>query len=139
MDSHRDMPAHVDVAVELTESVEQDPTAAWKQARSIMQGLLDDPATAGLEYDGYFGRTTLQRTVDTFLGLDLLIHGWDLARATGQDERLIPAEVSRVYADARALGDTLRMSGVCGPEVPVAADAPEQDRLLGYLGRNPSR
>ena len=31
----------------------------------------------------------------------------------------------------------LQTNGVCGPEVAVPADAPEQDRLLGLLGRQP--
>ena len=33
--------------------------------------LLDDPARAGKTYEGMFGPTTLEKTVDTFIGLDL--------------------------------------------------------------------
>ena len=42
-----------------------------------------------------------------------------------------------MWKDTEALGDNLRTSGVCGPEVPVADDAPLADRLLGRLGRDP--
>lgn len=73
----------------------------------------------------------------TTLGLDLLVHGWDIARATGQDETLPAQEVHRVYGDALSLGDNLRLDGVCGPAVEVPDDASEQDRLLGLLGRTP--
>ena len=48
------------------------------------------------------------------------------------------AEVERIWDMAESLGENLRRSGVCGPEVPVPADAPLQDRLLGALGRDPS-
>lgn len=137
IDSHRDMPGHVGLSPDLTESVDENPSSAWEQARDAMQALLDDPEKAALTYDGYFGRTSLEATVDKFLGMDLLIHGWDIARATGQDETLPEGEVSRVYDDALSMGDTLRMGGVCGPAVTVGADASEQDRLLAHLGRQP--
>lgn len=137
VDHHRNMPAYVDLSVKLEESVDDDPVGAWTEARQAMQDILDDPERAELEYDGYFGRTSLQQTVDRFLGFDLLVHGWDIARATGQDETLPADEVHRVYAEALSLGDSLRLGGVCGPEVSVPDEAPEQDRLLGFLGRTP--
>jgi len=137
IDSHVNMPKYGGVVVTLTKFVDEDPQAAWLEAREAMQDLLEDPARAGAEYDGMFGRTSVQRTVDGFLGFDLLVHGWDIARATGQDETLPPDEVRRVYADASNLAGNLRMGGVCGPEVPVPADASEQDRLLSLLGRTP--
>lgn len=137
IESHRNMPGFAGITVEFTRSVDDDPVGAWHEARVTMQALLDDPAIAEREYDGYFGRTTLQQTIDKFLGFDLLVHGWDLARATGQDETLPPAEVERVYADAQQLGDTLRRSGACGPPVTIPDAAPLQDRLLAYLGRTP--
>ncbi|GAA3731678.1 AraC-like DNA-binding protein [Spinactinospora alkalitolerans] len=60
-----------------------------------------------------------------------------IARATGQDEALPAHEVHRVHTEALALGDNLRMDGICGPAVGVAEDAPEQERLLAFLGRTP--
>lgn len=45
------------------------------------------------------------------------------------------AEVESVLAMTDSLGDMLRTSGVCGPELPVGADATPQQRLLGRLGR----
>lgn len=137
IDSHRDMPAHVGLTVTTDIAVSDDPVGAWAQARDALQALLDDPATASLEYDGYFGRTSLQKTVDAFLCLDLLVHGWDIARATGGDLVLPPEEVDRVWQTVQGLGDSIRMEGVCGPPVQVPADATPQDRLLAHLGRTP--
>ena len=126
----------------LDRQLERRAVATTRSGRSRppateVEAVLDDPALAGHEYDGLLGRTTVGTTIDRFLGFDLVVHGWDLARATGQDETMDPAEVERIWAMAESLGDNLRRSGVCGPEVPVPADAPLQDRLLGLLGRDP--
>ncbi|MEP6761765.1 MAG: TIGR03086 family metal-binding protein [Sporichthyaceae bacterium] len=137
IDSHRDMPGHAGHPLVFEKSVADDPHAAWVEARDAMQTLLDDPQRAGMEYDGMFGRTSVEQTVDKFLGLDLLIHGWDIARATGQNETMPEEEVIRVSSFVESLGDNLRMGGVCGPAVTVPDDAPKQDKLLASLGRRP--
>ncbi|GIL26782.1 TIGR03086 family metal-binding protein [Actinocatenispora comari] len=136
--SYRDMPAQVGLTVTIG-SVDDDPVGAWRGARDQLQEILADPARAGLEYDGMFGRTSLAQTIGGFCLFDLLIHGWDIARATGGDETLPADEVHSTYQQAVGMGDMLRTDGVCGPAVPVPSDAPEQDRLLGLLGRDPRR
>ena len=114
-----------------------DPLAAFTSARADLEAVLDDPALAGTEYDGQFGTTKVEDTVDRFMGFDLVVHGWDLARATGQDETIDPVEVDRTWDAAQALGENMRKYGVTGPEVDVPPDASKQDRLLGLLGRQP--
>jgi uncharacterized protein (TIGR03086 family) len=116
-----------------------DPLGAFRSARVDVEEVLDDPALAGTEYDGQFGPTKVENTIDQFLGFDLVVHGWDLARATGQDTTIEPAEVDRVWEAAAGFGESMRTYGVTGPEVAVPDDAPKQDRLLGLLGRDPSR
>jgi uncharacterized protein (TIGR03086 family) len=116
-------------------SVDDDPLGAFLSARDQVQADLDDPQRASAEYDGYFGRTTFADTVDRFLGFDLVVHGWDLARATGQDERIAPEDVQRVWADTEVFGDAMRSSATCGPALEPPPDADEQTRLLAYLGR----
>ena len=135
--NHRELPGQAGVTVDLNRSVSDEPVAAWLEARDAMQDLLEDPSRAGAEYEGAFGRASVQQTVDQFGGFDLLVHAWDIARATGQDETLPSSEVSTVHAMALRLGEALRLDGVCGPAVPVPEDAPEQERLLGLLGRRP--
>jgi len=73
IDVHRSMPGYAGLTVELRKSAAEDPVGAWLEARDAMQEILEDPARARLEYDGYFGRTTLEQTVDRFLCFDLLI------------------------------------------------------------------
>ena len=111
----------------------------WVAVRDVMQAGLDDPATASIEYDGMFGRTSFAETVDMFMCADLVVHSWDIARATGlrEHEELPADEVARLDERLRPMGDVLRSPGVFGPEVPVPDDASPQDHLLGFLGRQP--
>lgn len=128
--------ARFGLAPELTGA---DATAQWAAVRDAMQSALDDPATASTEYDGMFGRTTLAETVDGFMSADLVVHAWDIARATGlQEHEAMPSEeVERLDAHLRSVGEAIRSPGAFGPEVPVPADAPAQERFLGYIGRRP--
>jgi uncharacterized protein (TIGR03086 family) len=69
--------------------------------------------------------------------MEHLTHGWDVAQATGQDTT-IPADlVEPCMHAAMAVGDTLRMPGVCGPAVAVPDEASAQDRLIAFMGRTP--
>lgn len=115
--------------------VEEDPAASWDAARKVVQADLDDPTRADAEFDGYFGRTRFADAVDRFVCFDLVVHRWDLARATGGDERLDPADVRWAMECAAGFGDALRTESVCGPELTPPEDADEQTRLLAFLGR----
>lgn len=111
----------------------------WEGVRVAVQAALDDPAVAGTTYEGYFGQTTLAETVDGFYAPDLVVHAWDIARAAGLSdlEPMPEDEVERIDARFRQMGDVIRAPEVFGPEVQVPADASAQDRLLGFLGRQP--
>jgi uncharacterized protein (TIGR03086 family) len=121
---------------ERTVSVDDDPSGALREASAQVQADLDDPARASAMFDGYFGPMSFEGAIDRFVCFDLAIHGWDLARATGLDETIAPAEVVRLSAAAQAFGDALQTSGVCGPSVDVAPDADDQTKLLALLGRH---
>lgn len=68
--------------------------------------------------------------------LDVLVHGWDLATATGQDPSLDPALVTACLAVLEPQLDMLQASGAFGRAVETAPDADPQTRLLGMLGRS---
>ena len=65
------------------------------------------------------------------------MHTWDLARATGQDDRLDPDFCALLLAGMEPLEEVIRSSGQYGPRVEVPADADVQTRLLGFIGRDP--
>lgn len=116
-------------------TVDEDPAGAWQAAQSGVQALLDDREVASVEFEGFFGPTTLAQAADTFLCADVLLHTWDLARAAGLDERLDDDEVQRVQAGYASLGEAVRTPGVFGPAVEPPPGADAQARLLAYTGR----
>ncbi|MEU6977604.1 MULTISPECIES: TIGR03086 family metal-binding protein [unclassified Streptomyces] len=70
---------------------------------------------------------------------ELVIHGWDLARATGQDYAPDPAALHASHAFLLASaeeGDD--GGGIFGPVVPVPERAPLLDRTVGLSGRDPN-
>jgi uncharacterized protein (TIGR03086 family) len=70
---------------------------------------------------------------------EVLVHGWDLAVATGQEYRPDQAGAQRCLAFAIDFekGAPEARNGIYGPVVPVSAGAPAFDRLLGQTGRDP--
>jgi uncharacterized protein (TIGR03086 family) len=73
-----------------------------------------------------------------FTTLDILVHGWDLATATGQPADLDGRLAAHVLDfAARALGTPESRAGRIGPAVPAPAGAPVTSRLVAYLGRQP--
>ncbi|HEX9999801.1 MAG TPA: TIGR03086 family metal-binding protein [Actinoplanes sp.] len=76
-----------------------------------------------------------QETVGQMALLDLTVHGWDLARATGQPYTPDPAAVATLHPMAERMGPQARSMGVFGAPVEVAADADDFDRLLAVTGR----
>jgi uncharacterized protein (TIGR03086 family) len=115
--------------------VDRDPLGAFVVLRDQVQADLDDPARADEMYTHRFGRWTFAEGIDRSICTELVVHGWDLARATGQDDRIDPVEIQQVGASLTIFGDDVVRNMVAGPAVAVGPDADEQARLLAYLGR----
>lgn len=113
----------------------EDPVGAFRQVSDGVQAGLEDPAVAGKGFDSPMGPQTFEGAVGQFLCGDLVIHQWDLARATGQDETLDADEVSGMYANLLPMDEFLRAPGIFGRKVEPPADADEQTQLLCFLGR----
>ncbi|WP_212830643.1 TIGR03086 family metal-binding protein [Catellatospora sp. TT07R-123] len=70
--------------------------------------------------------------------MELVVHGWELARASGQDVTYDDAVLEAALTQVEQLAPGLRgMPDGFGPEVPVPATAGALDRLLGLSGRDP--
>jgi uncharacterized protein (TIGR03086 family) len=67
---------------------------------------------------------------------ELLIHGWDLAKATGQPADYAGPGLEAVHATVSQFRSS-GIEGLFGPEVAVPDDAPLLDRILGLAGRDP--
>jgi uncharacterized protein (TIGR03086 family) len=72
---------------------------------------------------------------------ELVIHGWDVARASGQPYDCDPGSVEAVMGFVTQFsgpGQEEAREGMFGPVVPVPDDAPLLDRVIGLTGRDPA-
>ena len=103
-------------------------TAAWR-----------DPAA----WDGMTaaGGVDLPGEIAGLVALDeIVLHGWDLARATGQEYDLDPAHLAIVHdfvSSSSVPGDEASREGIFGPVVDVPRHAPLLDKVVGLAGRAP--
>jgi uncharacterized protein (TIGR03086 family) len=118
--------------------VDDDPAGAWTHLAASLQALLDDPEAASRQIDaGPAGRLTVEAAIDMLMLGDVLVHTWDLARATGLDESLDPDLVSELLAGMQPMDELLRQSGHFGPKVAVPDDADDCTKLIAFTGRQP--
>jgi uncharacterized protein (TIGR03086 family) len=68
---------------------------------------------------------------------DQLLHGWDLARSTGQDATMPDGLPEAAYEMIHGRFTDEQRKGVFKPEIAVDANASPQEKLLGYTGRDP--
>ena len=116
---------------------------AW---RSLLPAQLDALAAAWREPTAWEGFTEVggaRLPAPAMGGIalnEVLVHGWDLAVATGQEYRPDPAAVQaclELVTGMNQPGNEELRNGQFGPVVPVPDDAPAFDRLLGLTGRDP--
>jgi uncharacterized protein (TIGR03086 family) len=88
------------------------------------------------------GGVEMPAEVAALVALDeLVVHGWDVARASGQHYDVDPASLEAVHgfvAQFSGPGQEESRAGLFGPVVPVPDDAPLLDRVLGMAGRDPN-
>ena len=105
----------------------QDPAGDFESARQDVLQAFADPAV-------------VEKTGPA-LGIafsDMLLHGWDVARATKQDATMPAGLAEAAYEMIHGRFTDEQRTGVFKPEVQVGPDASPQDRLLAYTGRNPA-
>lgn len=101
-------------------------------------------AAAWLDPSAWEGETTVggvtmpAPNVAGFANNELVVHGWDLAVATGQDYHPAEANLEASWQlVSHTPDDSAVRTGLFGPVFPVPADAPLLDRTLGGAGRQP--
>ncbi|MGW0709858.1 TIGR03086 family metal-binding protein [Streptomyces sp. NPDC002643] len=112
--------------------------------RETLPTVLDELAEAWRDPAAWTGETRaggvpLPGAVAGAVAIDeLVVHGWDLARATGQPYAPDPAalEASHAFLLA-ATEDPTRGGGIFGPVVAVPDGEPLLDRAIGLSGRDP--
>ena len=111
-------------------SVDDDPVGAWLTLSDTIQAALDDPEMAKKDLETRAGPCTLESGIDTFYVGDVLVHTWDLARATGQDETLDGDALSKAQDVLTTVDDAIRRPGGFAPKIVSAANADDQTRVL---------
>lgn len=113
-DWRRELPARLDALV----AAWHDP-AAWEGMTQV-------------------GGVTMPADVMGVVGLnELVMHGWDLARATGQPYGCDAATATAVHTLLSGMTGAGAADGIFGPPVAVAPDAAVFDRAVGLAGRDP--
>jgi uncharacterized protein (TIGR03086 family) len=104
-----------------------DPTGVFERARQDVINVFSEPGV--IEKTG------------PLLGIafsDVLIHGWDVARATNQDATMPDGLAAAAYETIHGRFTDEQRHGVFRPEVAIAEDAADQEKLLAYTGRDPA-
>ncbi len=112
-----------------------DGKAAWDESAA--------EAVAAVQADGAMERTVhlsfgdfpgQEYTMQVFA--DLVVHGWDLARAIGAEERIDPDLVEACASWFGPMEEAYRSAGAVGPRIDTPPDADPQTRLLAVFGRS---
>jgi uncharacterized protein (TIGR03086 family) len=123
-----------------------DATRLGKDWRTRIPERLDALASAWRDEGAWSGMTQaggvdLPGEVAGVVALDeVVVHGWDVAVATGQEFDCDPDLLQAAYGfvQASVADNPGGTPGLFGPPVPVPDAAPLVDRLIGLTGRNPS-
>ncbi|AHH21736.1 hypothetical protein NONO_c69750 [Nocardia nova SH22a] len=116
-----------------------DLPGGWAE---LLTAQLDSLAEAWRDPAAWDGETEVGGVTGPAAGMagfaldEVVVHGWDLARATGQDYRPADEDVAVLLEQFRETPPE-GVPGLFGPRVEVAADAPDWQRLIGLTGRDP--
>jgi uncharacterized protein (TIGR03086 family) len=112
-----------------------DPVGAWDDSAPAAIAAVDDPAAMDrivhLSFGDFPGREYAMQLL-----ADLVVHGWDLARAIGVDERMDPELVDVCRAWFAGVADAYRSAGAVAARPPVPPGADAQTQLLADFGRS---
>ncbi len=112
-----------------------DLPAQWGAARLDLATAVGDQKRASKIVGGMFGEQSFESLVGRLVCTDLLVHSWDLARATGQDEYLDPAAISASQDFLASIDDAIRAPGGFSAKIDPAPGADDQTRFLNFCGR----
>jgi uncharacterized protein (TIGR03086 family) len=111
-----------------------DPAVAWDDSAAAAAASVDAPGAVDRTVHLSFGDVPGHEYAMQLFA-DLLVHGWDLSRAIGADERLDPELVDACAAWFATVAGSYRAGGAVGPRVATPPDADPQTVLLADFGR----
>jgi uncharacterized protein (TIGR03086 family) len=112
---------------------------AYDRAAEDARAAFAAPGALEKEFTLPWGKTPGAAALGLALA-DAVVHGWDLARATGQEIVIDDDVAAAIYGMTTSMmepeGQYPRGDSFAAP-VEVPPDAPVVDRMLAYLGRTP--
>jgi uncharacterized protein (TIGR03086 family) len=121
---------------------EVDLTDGWAAKLEAQNGRL---VTAWSRPDAWEGTTWMggptpmpASMIGGMIVGELILHTWDLARATGQDPKWDAEVLAFLHQEIQKSAEQGRQMGVYGDEVPVPPTASLLDQTLGLTGRSPN-
>jgi uncharacterized protein (TIGR03086 family) len=124
---------------QLSKDLPSDRKVAFDESAKIVGEAFADDGVNDRMFQLPFGTLPAQAAIGIHF-IDLVVHGWDLAKATGQQPVMPQDLVEQAWGIAKGFPDAPEMrgpGGPFGPKVEVPADAPVMDQLVGFLGRHP--
>lgn len=124
---------------EVTDVIGDDPVGAYDRAVDAVTAAFSDPEALARNYEFPYGTLPGEMVLGTAL-LEVVLHGWDLAKAIGVDPTIDPPVASMLLSAARgAVTEDMRKpkGDIYPPIVPVPDDASPSDQLVAFLGRRP--
>ena len=115
-----------------------DPLVAWAEAARRSVAAVGEEGALARTVHVSFGDIPGYEYVSQLVS-DHVIHGWDLARAIGTDERLDSELVEFTHGYLAPRADEWRSAGGFGPKVELPPEADIQAQLLALSGRDPRR
>ena len=114
-----------------------DPASAYSRSATSVDTAWRDPALLDRTFELPIGVLPGRAALTLHL-VETIIHGWDLAKATGQQQAFDPdvVQAATQFVQPNAPGERPPSAAFAAP-VPVEDDLPEIDRLAAFLGRTP--
>lgn len=117
-----------------TDHAEEDPVTAYRDTSADLLSAFGQPGVLERQYRGPLGTASGAERLQIRL-YDLLAHGWDLSRATGQLVNLPDDLVEPSLAFAQVQLAEQRREGRFAPAQTVNENAAAIERLAAFLGR----
>jgi uncharacterized protein (TIGR03086 family) len=113
-----------------------DPGKEYDARSAKLLDVLREPGVLDRTWKMPFGELPGQMMAGICF-VEHVTHGWDLAKATGQDTTISDELIAEARGVVEPMDAMWRMQGVCGPVVAVPETASETDRFAGFMGRQP--
>lgn len=113
----------------------EDVPGEWAAVRADVEAALADPNRARTEIQGPFGPMAYEDLISQLACMDILIHTWDVAKATGGDPNVDAEIAAQSLEFLTPLDANLRQPGLFDPAVEPPPGADVVTRLMAFVGR----